>query len=487
MKIKSLMFSFFFIILISLVGYALKINHSKGNLNLIKINNEQTENDLKVSDYFLNKNNTFKDRYDHLFNYFLDSFIKHSTHDNALANYPGMLSDAGNFINRIEGTARTLPLLSAWLYSGRNPNIVIGNKTLYLPSIIKNSILSGTNPLSENYWGDIKDYDQRILEASDIAKSLWLTKNIIWISFTDEEKLQITKWLKQGGNAKTIKNNWLLSPVIIQSFLYNVGLLDKVDYSNYDTFMRNYLEKGWFKDGENGEVDYYNAWGIGYDLFWILMISNHDRNKISNIINESSDLTAHLISKNGIPFMGRSMCYRTAIPSPMIMNGIIKDTPYTQSVAKTGLDYTWKYFIEKKSLVSETLSMGYFGNNEIFVNSYSGSGSCLWGLRSLILAFMNKSNSYFWDGGFGELPIDTGDYIIDAPALGWEITGDSKSGEIKITIDKNHGNAPLIIKGNYFKRIINIALGKSGRSDQYDIEYLKYQYSSLHPISETGK
>lgn len=472
------------IVLFIFLVIIISIHHNKGTFDLIKIESTQNESDIKTTKIILNEDITFKDRYDSVFYYFLSSFMKYSTQDYALVNYPGMLSTAGNRINKIEGVARTLPLLSAWIYSGRPPVINIDGNNINLIELVRTSILSGTNPKSKNYWGDVTDRDQRILEASDIAKSLWLTKHFIWDNLDEKEKKQIASWLLLSAKAKTIKNNWLLSPYIINLFLSNVGFQTKDKNENYLIFKKNYLENGWFRDGADGQIDYYNTWGISYDLFWILMMGGDDSEFIKKTLMKSSEFTSHLISKNGIPFMGRSMCYRTAIPTPIIINGYLSGNVDSQGVAKSSLDYTWKYFASHQALVSDTLSMGYFNNDERFVNNYSGSGSCLWGLRSLVVAFMNEPKSTFWVGEFKELPIDISDFKIQAPTIGWIITGEKKTGEIKINIKANKGNSPKIKDGNKLYNLLSRFLGRAGRPEQFDMEYLNYEYSSSDPISK---
>lgn len=465
----------------SSLGY---IHIKKGTFNLIGISNKQTQNDLFTTESFLDDKRDFNDRYNILFKHFTGSFLKYSTNDFALVNYPGMLSTRGNIINQVEGTARTLPLFGAWIYSGRNPIVNIEGKDINLIEVIKESVLSGTDPKSVNYWGDIEDYDQKILEASDIVKTLWLTKSQVWDKFTENQKEQVSVWLERGGNAKTAKNNWLLSPFIIQLFLNDVGYLHKTDDSNYTEFKKSYLGYGWFKDGIHGPVDYYNAWGITYDLFWISLLSDYDKDFINKSLRESSYLTSHLVSKNGIPFMGRSVCYRTAVPTPVLIEGYISNDPIKQGIAKSSLDYTWKYFIRHQALVSDTLSMGYYNNDKRFVDSYSGSGSCLWGLRSLVVAFMNNKDSNLWSGDFEKLPIDKHSFNINAEKIGWIINGDKSSGEIRVIIPSNYGNDPKVKDTNIVKEIIWRIIGKAGRTSQHDIEYLKPYYSSSEPISD---
>ena len=64
----------------------------------------------------------------------------------------------------------------------------------------------------------------------------------------------------------------------------------------------------------------YDAWGITYELFWIHTIDPTFLTVTSSQkpSKESALLTEHLISPNGVLIMGRSLCYRTAVPAPVI-------------------------------------------------------------------------------------------------------------------------------------------------------------------------
>ena len=41
-------------------------------------------------------------------------------------------------------------------------------------------LMTGTDPGSENYWGEITDYDQYIVEAAALALTLLLHKEYVW-------------------------------------------------------------------------------------------------------------------------------------------------------------------------------------------------------------------------------------------------------------------------------------------------------------------
>lgn len=480
------MFLTFFNILMYLIFFSmlifiyLNIKYGRTNTkNYIFIEDEKDEKTLQVSEKFIDT----KD-YNLLFKYFISGFLKYSSNDYSNVNYPGVVSLSGNSVNQLEGVARTLPLFGAWIYSGRKKIIYIDNIQVDLIAIIRSSIVNGTNPKSKSYWGDIDDYSQKVLEASDIVKVLWMTKKDIWDHLSDAEKFNITEWLKKATVVKVVQNNWIFAPFLIELFLKDVDYLNgEPNYKPYFEFKENYLESGWFRDGKNGEVDYYNTWGIPYDYFWVLLISGgFDKDYIIDKLSKCSHLTSHLISPQGIPFMGRSMCYRTAIPSPILMDYILK--PNQESTAKRALDSTWLYFVKNKALNSGTLTLGYHDNDFDFVNLYTGSGSSHWGLRSLILAFMIPETDLFWHDNSSKLPVEKGDFILELNKMGWIIQGDKASGNITLTIPNNYRKIPKIEGFNFKKYIKHIVLNRPYRKENHDISYHRYKYYSNDPLSK---
>jgi hypothetical protein len=98
------------------------------------------------------------------------------------------------------------------------------------------------------------------VEAADIARVLWLTREQIWIKCSSAEQHQIAAWLLGVNTAVTPDNNWLLFPVIVNFVLDALGYVNVAQTapyrpSGYDQFKKDYLERGWFFDRPEG-VDY---------------------------------------------------------------------------------------------------------------------------------------------------------------------------------------------------------------------------------------
>jgi hypothetical protein len=156
-----------------------------------------------------------------LFGYFLHGYVANAAPDLSLVHYPGLPSFRGYAVSGLEGFARTAPMLGAWIYSGRSPRVADPQtgKVIDLVSTLRSSVLAGVDPSSPGYWGKMNDNDQRIVEAADIARLLWLTRREIWFQLPSEEKSKIATWLLQVDKVKiSTRNTWILFPVTVHVF-----------------------------------------------------------------------------------------------------------------------------------------------------------------------------------------------------------------------------------------------------------------------------
>jgi hypothetical protein len=425
-----------------------------------------------------------EERYNHLFQYFLRGYVQFANPTFERVNYPGMGSVHGYRMNGLEGFARTSPLFAAWIYSGRGTVVTDydSGTTADLVAFLKNGILAGTDATSATYWGTMTNFDQRIVETADIARVLWLTRQQIWDGLSNSEKKQVADWLLQVNHVMAYKSNWLLFPVVVNYCLGALGYQDIKPDRRYYEFKKYYLGHGWFFDPPEG-IDFYNCWGITYDVSWIhLLQPEFDHDFIVKALAQSAELTSHLIGPKGIPIMGRSVCYRTAVPVPVIARTLVDDAAEVQGLGRRAMDTTWRYFVAHGCLRNGALTQGYFNSDPRFVDRYTGTGSAHWGLRSLVLAFMHPQGGPFWTTAEKPLPIEVADYRLDLPELGWQVEGNRESGEIVIHIPSN--SRPVIVPEPYsiLRRIGEKVLRRPLRPRNHPIKYESSEYSSLKPF-----
>jgi hypothetical protein len=349
---------------------------------------------------------------------------------------------------------------------------------------LRRGLLAGTDPDDPAYWGDIEDYRQGIVEAADVARIVWLTRQKIWNLLSPTERAQVGRWLADVLDAKVMDTNWLLFPVTVGVILDDLGYAAEIPRRSYDRFKQHYAGHGWFFDSMHPQViDYYNAWGIGYELFWIRLVAPlFDGDFIADALIKSSDLVAHLISPKGLPIMGRSICYRTAVPAPMVALAHVDPQAAHTGLARRALDAVWLYFVRHGALRGGQLTQGYHGPDLRLVERYTGTGSCHWGLRSIVLAFLNPSGSAFWTAREEKLPVEVADYDLDLGRIGWKVSGRVASGDVTIEIPANRAIDLPIVAYSPLRRVLEMVLMRPLRPYNHAVQYEQRYYSAVDPF-----
>lgn len=450
------------------------------------------KDDEKLKAFFLEESNDkyYAERYEALFKYFFKGYMEYKSPKGALVYYPGENSSKGARMNALEGFARFFPLAGAFMSSTKDLPINIDGENHQLSILFKNAIIYGTNPNHSEYWGEIGDSDQRMVEAADIALGLWLSRDYIWSNLNKKDKKQIVNWLMHAENKQFVDNNWNLFPITIFKVLEALGadIPKNISYSEelYKNYKSNaYKGEGWFYDEPSG-FDYYNGWAIHYSLFWLTQIDpdfDTDFIKKSNI--EFVEFYKHLFSRNGFPMMGRSVCYRGAAPAPIVAGAILSPEIISPGLALNAMDSSWKYFIENNALKAGKVTQGFFKEDLSLLDGYSGAGSCLWSLRSLILSFYADSKISFFENPKEPLPIEISDYVVRNNIIGWKIIGNNKSGKILLEIENNDlGSIYPLIKYGIRNEIKESIVRRPCRPDNHKALYENRFYSNQNLLFE---
>ena len=427
--------------------------------------------------------------YSELFRYFVEGWSQYKSSMGASAKYPGWRSWSGAQIDSIEGFARMMPLFAAWVRGGRGRQIQLATGAeVDLVKGFRDGLLAGTNPASSEYWGSIGNHDQRIVEAADIALALWLLRDEVWNDLGESDKRHVVNWLAQLDHIQTPDNNWHLFAVQTSCILKALGrpIPNSTARKRYERVKRFYAGDGWFRDGEHGSVDYYNAWGFHYALFWIEQIDpTWDPSYLTEIRAAFLNTYRFLIGPEGFPMIGRSACYRLAAPAPLVFGHLSCPGIVSAGQARRALDTTWRYFISHGALRRGTITQGYFGDDARLLENYSGPASSLWSLRSLIPAFYQSPNAPFWNGATEPLPVELADYEVRVPATGWTIRGKRSSRVITIETPEPLPDSRTRLRTyGPIARLLSLFYPSPHRPGNYEAKYRRKYYSSVHPMCE---
>jgi hypothetical protein len=420
-----------------------------------------------------------------LFRYLLTGFLEWRSQDGARAAYPGLLSNHGADIDAIEGFSRFAPLIAAWLAGGRPAMVeTLNGKPTDLAELLRQGLVAGTDPNGSGYWGLPSKTDQRICEAADIALALWLSRDRVWARLDAAEQDRIVAWLRALALFKVHDNNWHLFPVLILLALRHLKAKDlpASGLGHYARIREFHRGAGWYADGRELKIDYYNAWGFHYPLFWFgELASGRDAAILGQELREFATSLSFLISPAGLPMIGRSITYRMALPAPLIAAQRRHPETIAPGLARRALAAVWAHFIERGALRAGIVTQGYEGVEPDLVDAYSGPASPLWSLRSLILAFYEPSGARFWAAPLQPLPIEEKDYSLSIPSIGWRVEGRQATGEIVIRREGKVDHARFE-RLSWRERLRALRGFPAERRANNRARYLRAEYSSTRPF-----
>lgn len=127
---------------------------------------------------------------------------------------------------------------------------------------------AGTDPSSGEYWGDLTEFDQRMVEMESIAVALLAAPNAFLGPMPASARLNLISWLRQINDHEMPQNNWLWFRVFVNLALTKTlgiprdELQEQItaDLNTLDTFR---IGEGWSSDGAWGagrkQADYYSG------------------------------------------------------------------------------------------------------------------------------------------------------------------------------------------------------------------------------------
>lgn len=412
--------------------------------------------------------------------YFENGFLAYRDPDGSTASYPGLQSSHGHRMDSIEGFTRMAPLLAVCLRSRSDASPAELDRTR---QVLLDGWNNGTDPDSSGYWGSIHDNDQRVVEAADIALSIWLLRDSLWLELPVRTRERVFQWLLEVNHKQIPDNNWHLFVTYVDVVAASLGYPADMNEarSHFDRFRSFYAGGGWFSDGPDRRFDFYNAWGIAYQLFWLQQVApDFAGDFIPNAIDAFAQNLQYLVGPEGIPIMGRSVCYRMAIAAPLILDQAFAKPSVHASVAHRALDTTWRYFIQHGGVTAGGITQGYCGSDARLLDNYSGPASCLWGLRSLISALYLSSSDRLWTAPEEPLPVEQADYTVTFPGPGWTVVG--RKPDVIVIHTGSSVSTDTLESEPRWKAALDWLLDKAHRPENLRAKYDLAQYRSDRPF-----
>lgn len=162
----------------------------------------------------------------------------------------------------LEALGRLVEGIAPWIENGPTDGPEGLLRAKYEELTLK-SIANGVNPDSPDYL-NFNDGRQPLVDAAFLAHGLLRAPTRLWGKLDGLTQERLVKEMKSSRVIKPSETNWLFFSAMVEAFLYEFTgewEFDRVKYA-LDRHKEWYKGDGWYGDGPNFHLDYYNSFVI---------------------------------------------------------------------------------------------------------------------------------------------------------------------------------------------------------------------------------
>lgn len=291
-------------------------------------------------------------------------------------------------VTYLEAIGRLLAGLAPWLALEDIPAEEAElQKELREKSIL--SIKHAVDPESPDYINWTQGA-QPLVDGAFLVHGIMRAPKQLWEPLDPETKRRLIKELQaQKLAVKPYYSNWLLFGAMIDAFLFFVGEqgdLMRMDFA-IKKHMEWYLGDGWYGDGPDFHLDFYNSYVIQPMLIQVLEVAvTKQKSYESDLENAKIRMRRFgrqlelMISPEGTyPAIGRSICYRSGAFQPlaelMLREMLPKELSYGQVRAALTTVYSRLFSAKDTFDKNNWLQLGLAGHQPGLAEPYISTGS----------------------------------------------------------------------------------------------------------------
>lgn len=321
---------------------------------------------------------------------------------------------------------------------------VVGGGNFKHWDLYRKGFINGTDPNHEEYWGEVVDCDQKMVELAAVGYALVFVPEHVWEPLPEESKKNLSNYLLEARKHEFRRCNWKFFRVLIDLGLDKVGIsYDRQLTENHLEELDNmYIGEGWYGDGDRASIDYYNPFALHfYGLIYYLVRKDIDPERSQRFKDRALEFAKqyiHMFADDGasIPY-GRSMTYRFAVISfwgvlplitksdeePVIPWGILK------GVFLRNLRWWSEQPVSR--FRSNVLSVGFSYPNQFMCEAYNSPESPYWAFKAYVPLMLLEDHP-FWTAK--EEPLVLEDAALKVPGM---------------LVSHTKGNTVALISGPY--------------------------------------
>lgn len=291
-------------------------------------------------------------------------------------------------VTYLEAIGRLLAGLAPWLAL----EDISGEEAQLQQELREKALLSikhAVDPNSPDYINWTKGA-QPLVDGAFLVHGIMRAPKQLWEPLEAETKARLIQELHAQKLAiKPYYNNWILFGAMIDAFLFSVG--DQGDLMRMDFAIKKHMEwylgDGWYGDGPNFHLDYYNSYVIQPMLIQVLEVAVTKQKAYEADLKEAKTRMQRfgrqlelLISPEGTyPAIGRSICYRSGAFQPLAELALKEMLPEELSNGQVRAALTKVYtrlFSAKDTFDSNNwLQLGLAGHQPGLAEPYISTGS----------------------------------------------------------------------------------------------------------------
>lgn len=268
--------------------------------------------------------------------------------------------------------------------------------------LYRKGLANGTNPAHPDYWGDVADRNQRLVELAAIGFALAMVPQHLWEPLTAQEKQGVAAYLLAARERDYVDNNWKFFRVLVDLGLQRVGIAfdRKKTVAYLDELEAFDIGEGWYRDGPVKRVDHYIPFAMHFYGLIYAVLAKDDAERCARIRARAERFAPdirHWYGPDGaaLPF-GRSQTYRFAAGGfwAALAFADLEALPWGEikGYYLRHLRYWSRLPIADRDGV---LSIGYGYPNLLMSESYNSAGSPYWALK-VFLALALPEEHPFW-------------------------------------------------------------------------------------------
>ncbi len=276
---------------------------------------------------------------------------------------------------------------------------------------VREGLAAGCDPKGAEYWGEPSDCDQRFVEMAAIGCALILAPEKVWDPLPERDKSSIAAYLYKINEYTQCPNNWQYFNVLTNLGLRSVGRRyskERMDAA-LDFIDGLYLGDGWYIDGTDSTIDYYNPFALHYyGLLYSVFNAKEDPVRAERY-RARAEVFAHDFiywfdeSGDALP-IGRSLTYRFAQAAFWSACVFAEVKPFPLGVMKGIISRNLEAWMEKPVFDNAgVLTIGYGYQNTMMAEHYNAPGSPYWAMKTMLVLALPDDHP-FWSAECEPLP-----------------------------------------------------------------------------------